>query len=289
MLKKLVKGYGLALFGTLVYSASLNLIIMPYGFFSATFTGIAQIINSLLREFAHLPIPESFNMVGVILALMNLPLLLLAVKTMGGGFSFRTVVMVGVMTIAMSIIPIPKTPLIDNELTASLMGGLLCGFGAGLTLRAGASTGGVDILGLYFAKKYPGFSVGRISLIVGAVVYAYSFIKYDLNTVIYSAIYTVVFSLTVDKTHYQNIKASAIIFSRKREVIDYIIHTLKRGATCWEGYGAYSGEVTHICMTVVSKYEVAQLRRQVMSIDPKAFIVMNDRLDVTGNYESRLS
>ena len=61
-----------------------------------------------------------------------------------------------------------------------------------------------------------------------------------------------------------------------------------RGVTCWNGQGAYTGEESKILVTVISKYEINQLKRIVLEKDPKAFIIFNEGLNVTGNFEKRL-
>lgn len=115
-----------------------------------------------------------------------------------------------------------------------------CKIGSGLILRNGGSAGGTDILGMYFAKKYPNFSVGKIQNIISEGVYYYYLMRYDIQTVVYSAIYLFVVSFVIDKTHTQNIKSSAIIFTKHLEVQDCILNNLKRGATRWTGEGCYN-------------------------------------------------
>lgn len=70
-----------------------------------------------------------------------------------------------------SLIAIPSVPILSDRLTACIIGGLLAGAGVGLTLRAGSSGGGNDIIGLYMAKKYESFSVGRMTLIINGIIY----------------------------------------------------------------------------------------------------------------------
>lgn len=61
-----------------------------------------------------------------------------------------------------------------------------------------------------------------------------------------------------------------------------------RGVTCWKGYGAYTGEDTLVLVTVISKYEINQLKKIVYDIDDKAFVIFNEGMNVTGNFEKRL-
>ena len=88
--------------------------------------------------------------------------------------------------------------------------------------------------------------------------------------------------------HTQNIVMSAMIFTRNKAVKKAILHEMTRGVTCWEGKGAYTDTETDILMTVISKYEVNHLHDLVLGLDPKAFIILSEGMQVTGNYERRL-
>ena len=88
-----------------------------------------------------------------------------------------------------SLIAIPSVPILSDRLTACIIGGLLAGAGVGLTLRAGGSGGGNDIIGLYMAKKYESFSVGRMTLIINGIIYLICAMLFELPTALYSIIY----------------------------------------------------------------------------------------------------
>ena len=65
---------------------------------------------------------------------------------------------------------------------------------------------------------------------------------------------------------------------------------MHRGVTKWEGVGAYTKEDTHVMVTMISKYEIHQIKRLVKSIDPKAFVILSEGCNVVnGNYEKRLT
>jgi len=290
-MKKLIPGtvlsYAGSLFGAALFVVGLNVIIIPHGLYSGTLTGVAQIIESLVVSLTPLQVPENFNLTGIVLLLFNIPLMLLVLRVTNKGFPIKSIINILFMNLTMAFLPVPDSPVIYDTLTACIVGGAIAGFGVGLTLRCGGSSGGSDLIGIYFSAKKANFTVGRVSLIIGAFVYLYCLIRFDLNTVVYSAIFTVVYSLTLDQTHYQNIKTSAFIFTTNPDIIKPIMDKFGRGATHWEGEGAYSGQHNHIFITVVSKYEVPQLKRIVSSIDPSAFIVFNHKVDVSGNFIKR--
>lgn len=285
-MSKKIRDYIISILGGVFYAIGINIFITPCGLYSGTLTGIAQMINTIITDILHIGLPDGFNLTGILLAIINLPLLILSVKVISRTFFMKTIFTVFFQSLAMSVISIPSQPVVDDILVACILGGLIAGFGAGITLRAGGSGGGTDIIGIYCIKKYPGssISVGTISQIIGAFVYCFCLFMYDLNVVIYSAIFTVVYSFVIDRVHYQNIKTSVIIFSKGKNIEKYIVNDLERGATSWNGYGTYTNEPTNICMTVMSKQEAKFMRKELHKIDPNAFIVYNDGLDVSGNY-----
>jgi len=277
-----------SLFGAFLFVFAINVIIVPHGLYSGTITGLAQVIESVLTMYTPLVIPQRFNLTGTILLLLNIPLMIMVLRVTNTGFPLKSIITIIFMTVSMSFVPIPEVPHIVEPLTAAIVGGAVAGFGAGFTLRCGGSGGGTDLIGVYCAAKFPNFTVGRVSLIVGAFVYSYSLIFFDLNTVIYSALFTTIYAFTLDHTYFQNIKTSALIFTTNPDAVQKVMETLERGATCWEGKGAYSGQHTHIFTTVVSKYEVPRLRRVVYEVDASAFIIFNNKVDVSGNFIKKL-
>jgi len=284
----ILAGYAGSLFGLLLFAVAINIIIVPHHLYSGTLTGVAQVIEATIITYTPLEMPQNFNLTGMALLLMNIPLMIMVLRVTNKTLPIKSVINIIFVTFALSIIPIPEEPLIYETLTATIVGGAIAGFGAGFTLRCGGTGGGSDLIGVYCSIKYPTFTVGKVSLIIGAFVYSYGLIRYDLNTVIYSALFTTIYALTLDHTYYQNIKTSALIFTKNPDAVSDVMEQLGRGATCWEGKGAYSGQHTHIFTTVISKYEVPRLKRIMVSTDPGAFIVFNNKIDVSGNFIKKL-
>lgn len=286
--KNTIISYAGSLFGAFLYSFALNYFVIPHKLYSGTLTGVAQIVEALFVEGLGLTMPAGINLTGIVLLMLNIPLLLMVRPVTKKDFMHKSVVTIVFMTVLLAVLPIPTVPPISDPLTTCIIGGIIAGFGAGFTLRCGGSGGGTDIIGVYCSVKFPGFTVGKISRIIGAAVYLYCLLRYELNTIVYSAIYTVIYGMALDQTHHQNIKTSALIFTTNPASIHDVLHEMGRGATAWEGRGAYSGQPMHVYMTVISKYEVGQLRRIVKSADPHAFIILNQNVGVTGNYVPRL-
>lgn len=275
----------LVVVGSFLLCLGLNLFITPMNFYMSGILGISQIIRTLLQNIG---ITFPFEISGYINMLLNIPLMILAYRSISKRFFYLTLFSIGIQSLFFGWIPIPTVPIIDDALTACLIGGIISGFGVGLVLRSSGCAGGTDVLGVYFLTKFERFSVGKLGIIVNAVLFAICMILFDVETGIYSILNTVIFSVVVDRVHYQNISMTVMIFTKKPEIRDFILKEMNRGATYWKGMGAYTDEDTYIFLTAVSKYEIPALRNEIKRQDPKAFMIFYEGLSVSGNFEKRL-
>ncbi len=282
----IIRDFLICIFGAILYAFMMNEFLMPFKFISGSVTGIAQLLAFVSGSLV--PAHIQPNLTGIYLLLLNIPLFILATKLSNRLFIYKTIVTVIFQTLAFSIIPVPNTPPVQDPLTACALVGIIGGIGIGLTLKSGGCTGGLDILGLYLATKRGNFSVGRIYIVVSILIYAATFIRFDLETTIYSIIYTFISSFVMDKVHFQNIKVVAWIITDHEEIQDFIIHQLNRTATKWVGQGIYSGSQKNIYMTTVSKFDVMRLKRQIQRYDPNAFVIISDSADVVGKFQMRI-
>lgn len=260
---------GMGVFGAILLAVAVNLFIVPQGLYSGGLYGFCQVARTLLVN--KLGLETSFDLAGILYLLVNIPLLWLAWRTMGGNFVLFMSVTTVINSLALAVIPSPATPIIADKLTSCLVGGILGGFSGGLILTCGCSTGGLDVLGLYLSKKGTGFTVGRFSIAFNAILYALCAVLFDLNTAIYSAIYMVFSSLFLDRVHQQNISVQMLIFTKE------------------EGQGGYSHEQIHVLCVCLSKYEVLSLQMALHEIDPHAFFVIQEGVRVGGNFDRHLS
>lgn len=286
--KHQLSSLGIACFGAAMFAFGLNVFIIPLSLYNGGFMGIAQLIRTFIVSVFHLSLGQT-DIAGIIFFLINIPLIILAWSQMGKGFFYRSIVVIIVQTLAQTFIPIPTTPFIEDYLTACIVGGIVAGGGSGLILRGASSGGGQDILGIYMTKRFPGFSVGKVGLMINILVYSVCLFMFNIEITIYSLIYGVVYSIACDRVHIQNINVSAMIFTKKPGVAQAIMQQTGRGVTNWDGAGAYTNTSSDILMVVISKYEVNQIKQIVKEIDPNAFMIFTEGCDVTGNFEKRLT
>lgn len=281
----LVKNGGLIIAGSLLYALGMNLFLTPLNLFSGGGVGLAQLITLFLEQFVQV---ANLNLYGIIYMLINIPLLFLAFFHIGKNFFVKTLIGSGAISLFITLIPTVAVPIVDDYLTSVLIGGIAAGAGVGIILIAGGSGGGIDVVAMWAAKKFRNASVGKISLYFNVILYAVMLFLFDAQTVIYSLIYTVIFTLVLDKTHFQNINVRVMIFTKKEGIDKEINEKTRRGVTEWNGYGAYTSEPMHILVSCINKYEVNDMMEIVQSIDPQAFVIVDENVIVNGNFEKRL-
>lgn len=278
-----------ALFGSFLLAFAINVFITPHHLYSGGLYGVCQLARTLLSTYAGLTV-TAVDLAGVLYLLSNIPLLWLAYRSFGRTFSVKLILCTVANSVFLSIIPVPATPMIADELTSCLVGGILAGFSCGLVLTCGSSCGGLDILGLYLAKKNKGFTVGKFSIGFNAVLYLTCMLLFDVSTAIYSAIYTVFCALFIDRAHKQNIVVQVLIFTKLHdpELPRFIMQKLERGVTYWEASGGYTGDAVRVLCVCLSKYEIETLQTVMRELDPNAFFIVQQGVQIGGNFERHL-
>ncbi len=269
-----------------IYAVGMNMFIVPVGIYCGGLMGVCQLIRTLLTDYAGLNI--AIDVAGVLYYLCNIPIFLFAWKRLRRKTLVKTLVTVSFLTLFLALVPV-RALLPDDVLGSVIVGSLVCGSAAGLTLRCGSSQGGLDILGLLMAMGKRETGVGRLYLVVNVVQFAAYALLFNLQIVIYSVISTFLSSFAVDHFHFQNINVEVkIITKRKEELADAIMRGLGRGVTEWASVGAYTEEPSDVLFVIISKYEITRLRSIVQRCDPNAFVVICDKVHVYGNFLKRL-
>ena len=276
------------LLGSLLMSVAINVFIVPQGLYAGGAYGLCQVIRTLLQT--KLGVEASFDLAGVLYFFANIPLFLLAFRTLGRTFCLKAGICTVSNSVFLALIPSPAVPIIPDPLTSCMIGGILVGFAAGLVLTCGCSTGGLDILGLYLSKKSNKFTVGRFCISFNVCLYLLCFILFDATTAIYSAIYNVLSNLFLDRLHRQNVSVQLLIFTKSKDpaLPKYIMEQLDRGVTYWQAKGAYTGDDVQVLCVCLSKYEIDTLKQVIRDIDPNAFFVMQEGVRVEGNFKRHL-
>ena len=278
-----------AVIGELIAAAALNLFIVPLNLYTGGLMGVCQLLRTLAADYLGMNF-GAYDVAGILYFLLNIPILLLAYKNLGRAFVAKTLICTVAFSLFYSLIPSPSVPIVDDYLTACLLGGILAGVGGGLVLTCGASGGGLDIVGLYLSKRGSQFTVGKFSLSFNAVLYTACLFLFSPEVAIYSVIYNFFTSMVLDRMHQQNVNVMAMIFTHADEHIlgQFIIDNLGRGVTYWNGTGAYTGKGVHVLCVSLSKYEIEELLHAVRTIDPQAFLTVQEGVRIYGNFRKKL-
>ncbi|MDD3346397.1 YitT family protein [Oscillibacter sp.] len=278
-----------AVVGELIAAVALNLFIVPLHLYTGGAMGVCQLIRTLLQTYLGVNFGP-YDIAGVLYFLVNIPILLFAYKILGKALVVKTLICTLSYSLFYSIIPVPTVPIIDDYLTACLLGGILTGVGSGIVLTCGCSSGGLDIIGLCLSKRGSNFTVGRFSITFNVFLYAACLLLFSPEAAIYSVIYVFFTSMVVDRLHQQNVAVQAFIFTREDESAlgHFIIDKLGRSVTYWTGVGAYTGENVHVLCVCLSKFEIEELLHAVQTIDPHAFVTVQEGTRIFGNFPKKL-
>lgn len=266
-----LKNAVMILAGLLCSSAAYNLYLIPNNIAAGGFTGIGQLVNSIINV-----------KVGTVSILLNIPLFLLSMKSLGLRFGLRSLLAMLGLSLFIDYLPLPAAT--DDLLLATVFGGVLGGVGFGLILRGSATTGGTDMLASLIHRYFPAIRVSvGIFAVDGLVILASAFV-FDQTAAMYALICAFLMNVIVDIVLEGPNSAHSyfIISDRSEEIANCLMDELERGVTALSGKGMYSGTEKQVLLCVVNRFETMQLRRIVFSIDPSAFVIANKAHEVLG-------
>lgn len=261
-----IKDYFFIIFGSFCYALSWQGFLIPNELTTGAVTGLASIIY---YAFGTPPIDVTYAVVNVIL-------LIFALKILGVKFCIRTIFGVFFCWLFLHILPlwIPEGLTKGDTFMAAVIGGILCGVGLGVVFTANGSTGGTDIIAA-MVNKYRNVSFGKMLLYIDIIIITSSYLVFhDVERVIYG--YIIMFiTTTVCDMIINGIKASSqlLIFSDKwEEIAEQISQKLQRGVTVLDGMGWYTKKSKKVLVVVAKRTQITQIQRLIKEIDPNAFI-----------------
>lgn len=265
----------LILVGCAISGLAYALFLIPHHFVPGGVSGIAMIANF----FSGFP-------VGALIIVLNVPVFLLGLKTMGKKYVLSSLAGMIVSSVFIDffnkVLKLPSAT--DNPVLASIYGGVMLGVGLGIVFRGRSSTGGSDIIGMIISK-YTGMSLGFGIMVTDfLIISASGFVMHSLEAPLYGYIVlflsTKVIDMVLEGWNYS--KLVIITSSRTDEIADYILHGLDRSGTALRSRSLYLNREGEIILTVIHRKQLADLRRSIRRIDPEAFVIINDTYDVLG-------
>lgn len=170
-----------------------------------------------------------------------------------------------------------------TRLLLAVIGGFVCGMGAAICLKAGGSTGGMDIVANYLqVKKQLPFT--KIQSTVDTIIILSS-IVISVENVLFTLVRLVVYMTTIDRI-YKTYKTNRIeiITSKGEEVKTALLTYLGHGVTIYQCVGGYTNSQKQTIVVYASSYETPLYVEAVKEVDEKAFISVTKTLMIKGNY-----
>ena len=270
----LFKSYLSMLIGCAAYACSTSFFLAPNSIVAGGVTGISVLVNHF---FANVP-------VGMLSIALNIPILLLAIRFYGWRFVGRSLLTIVVLGVATDLFALLQPATADGVL-ASLYGGVFQGVAIGLFLKSGFSSGGTELLGRIIIRILKNGKVPLcVGILDGIIVILGAIFTKNPNNMLF-AIIVIFVSTKVSETILVGIEKSklCIIISDKGEAIsDALIEASPRGVTMLDGEGMYTRSAHNVLLTCVKNRQLSQLKQIVNSVDPGAFIIINDSVEVRG-------
>lgn len=266
-----------------IFSAGMGLkgFLLPSHFIDGGVTGIAI----LVADVTHLPLP-------ILIFVINLPFLFLGYRKLGLGFAIRSALAIGGLALVLAFVKFPDvTP--DKLLTA-VFGGVFIGAGIGLAIRGGAVLDGTEIAAVLVSKKTQVVRVSDVILTLNVFIFMAAIYVLSVEQGLYSILTYLSASKMIDLilNGLEQYTGMTVVSAKGEEIRQAITQNLGRGVTVYQGKSGYGkdGHINsprEIIFTVATRLEVPLIKREILNIDPQAFIVQQSVDDTTGGLLKR--
>lgn len=269
-----VKKIFFVLLGNTIYAVGLAAFVFPTGLITGGTTGLGLIAN----HYFGVPIE-------IFAAIFNVVMFVLAVLVLGKSFALTSLISTFYFPFILGVVQ--KIDGLqgwtDDPMLCTIFAGVSIGVGIGMVIKAGASTGGMDIPPLIFNKKMGlpvsvGLYLFDFGILVGQMLFR------DKEKSLYGILLVMIYTVLVDKVLLMGKTQMQVKIMSKsyREINDAIHQKLDRGTTLFKTESGYLHEDGFAVMTVVSNRELPKLNALVMEIDDKAFMVISQVSEVKG-------
>ena len=271
-LKQVLWNLCLICMGSVLVAVAINGILIPHEFVSGGFAGVALVIHYLFPSFP----------LAWLYFVLNIPVFVLGWTFVGRRFFLYSILGMVIFSAAIVCVHVPL-PVHDNILSA-LLAGIITGVGAGIILRSLGSSGGTDILSVILLNRFS-IRIGTTILTFNVIVLTATSLLFSLDVALYTLIYIYVSSQIINLvlTGLSQRKAVLIISPKWQEISREVLDKVGRGVTLIQGQGGYSGQNEQILYTVITLRELRRIKEIIRQLDPSAFMVVHDTLEVMGH------
>lgn len=267
--------------GSIIFVVSIEFFLNPHNIFPIGIMGLSTELSTIINTLLNIEINPGF-----FYWLLNIPLLVLSWRKIGKKFTFKTLYVVTLVTILSAAISYDNQ-IIEDTFLSIIFSGVLSGISLGFLLRGGSSSGGVDVIGVYYAI-FKGKTVGSVQIAFNTLVISIALlITKDFAIIVYMIVLISASSYTIDKFYNINEKYMLLIISKDHEKIKKDIYASQiRGITVIDSKGGYTDEKSNILIITVDKSEVLKFVNIVKKSDEKSFINILPVHNVVGRYET---
>ncbi|HLO13121.1 MAG TPA: YitT family protein [Pseudoneobacillus sp.] len=260
--------------GSVLVSLAFNLFLIPHEIMSSGISGLSIILGMF----------TPFN-AGIYNFLLNFPLLILGYMKLGRKFILYTILSVISISVSLYIIPIHE--IASNSILSSVFGGALVGLGIGIIFRSSGSSGGFDIIGMLLTRKKD-FPMGTLLFGMNGIVILISGFLFSWDSALNTLVSIFVTSKVIDSIHTHHVKVTLMIITQKgEEMRQHLTSNVYRGVTMIDSTGGFSNEKSNILMTVVTRYELTEVKSLIHEVDPNAFVNITHTLEVMGLFHKK--
>ena len=257
--------------GAIIYSAGLNLFLIPNHIIDGGVTGISLLVQALTG------VPFS-----VLIVVLNLPFFYLGYKRLGVGLAVSATYAIVILSLCSSYFEQLK-PATTDPFLSTIFGGIIIGIGVGIVIKSGGSTDGTEIVAIWMDNR-TSFSVGEIIMFFNFFILGAAGFVFSWNSAMYSLIAYFICSRMIDavSTGLDSSKGIFIVTTEYDRVSDAIVHDMHRAVTRLHGQGGFLKDDKDVLYCVVTRLEVTKLKQVVHGIDPSAFLSVFDVQEVQG-------
>ncbi|NDI36205.1 YitT family protein [Chengkuizengella sediminis] len=275
----------IVIIGAFFNAIAFNFFLIPADVYSSGFAGLAQLTSSVFEDFTPINIST-----GIVLFLLNIPIAILGWRYLGKSFTLYSFFSVILLALFMELIPV-KAVAENDILLNAVFGGVMSAIGVGLTLKWGASTGGMDVI-VMILSRMKDRPAGTYYLILNGVIITAAGALYGWQNALYTLVALYAATRVIDAIHTRHIKLTAMIITSKPDQLEVAIREkLSRGITKLPAKGSYSQEDKEMLLIVITRYELFDLKKVLSETDSNAFTNIVQTTGIFGFFrkESRLS
>lgn len=273
-LLKAVMSVQTVVLGNILYALTVKLFLLPAGLVTGGTTGIGLAVNHA----AGIP-------VATFVLIFNVIMLIAGYFVLGKQFALTTIISTFTYPIALDLFDrlLGNVVLSQDIIICTVFSGLGIGLSLGIVIRAGASTGGMDIPPLVLNHYF------KIPVSVGLYLFDFIILLVQayfqpLQKVFYGIILVIIYTVTLDKMLLMGTTKTEVrvISTHSQEICDAILEKMDRGVTLIYARGGYLKEDSPIIFSVISNRELPRIERIIHEIDPESFMVVNRVSEVSG-------